>query len=76
MIQLKRQRRQQEVYETAEEVNEADQDENNVDKEAQLLPRTDSRKHYYQQYTEKQSNLKSLEEVVNKLSSSQKVVMA
>ena len=45
MIQLKRQRRQQEVYETAEEVNEADQDENNVDKEAQLLPRIDSRKH-------------------------------
>ena len=58
--------------ETAEGVNETDQDENNVDKEAQLLPRTDNRKHYYQQYRERQMNVKSLEEVVNKLISPQK----
>ena len=37
----------EEVEETAKEVNETDQDKNNVDKEAQLLPRTDNRKHYY-----------------------------
>ena len=41
-----------EVNETIEEVKETDQDKNNVDKEALLLPRTDNRKHYSQQYRE------------------------
>ena len=61
-----------EVNETAKEVNETEQDENNVDKEPRLLPRTDNRKHYCQQYRERQRNVKSLEEVVNRLSSTQK----
>ena len=60
-----------EVNETAEEINETDQDENNVEKEAQILLRTDNRKHYYQEYRERQRNVKSLE-MVNKLASPQK----
>ena len=60
------------VSETAEEVNETNQEKNNADKEAQLLQRTDNRKHYYQQYRERQRNVKSLEEVVHKLSLPQK----
>ena len=61
-----------EVNETAAKVNDIDQDDNTVDDEAQLLPRTDNRKHYYQQYRKRQRNIKSLEEVINKLSSPQK----
>ena len=50
---------EKEVSETAGEVNETDQDKNNnVDKEAQLLPRTDNRKYYYQQYRERQRKKK------------------
>ena len=60
-----------EVNEIAE-VNETIQDKNKVDKEVQEASKTDDRKHYYQQYRERHRNIKSLEEVVNKLSSPQK----
>ena len=60
------------VKKTKKKLNETEQDENNVDKEARLLPRTDNRKHYCQQCRERQRNVKSLEEVVNRLSSTQK----